>query len=221
MCGRFTLASDRSALEEIFPGVEFPEPLSPRYNIAPSQLIAAVCNTGSNMVELLQWGLIPHWAKDPKVGHKMINARAESLAQKPSFSEPFRKKRCLVLADGFYEWKKEPGGKAKTPMYIRLRSGLPFAFAGLWDVWRSQGEEIHSCTIITTDSNELVAGIHDRMPVILSPADYAEWLDARERKPETLQGMLKPYPSEELEAFEVAAKVNDPKFESPECVLPV
>lgn len=215
MCGRFTLSSDKKAIEEAFPGLVMSEPLTPRYNIAPTQLVAAIRNDSKYALSYLYWGLIPHWAKDKAIGHKMINARAESLAEKPSFKEPFRKKRCLILADGFYEWKKSPSGK--IPMYIRLRSGRPFAFAGLWDAWRLGAEEIISCTIITTSSNELVASIHDRMPVILTEG-YSEWLDMKERTPESLQGLLRPYPADEMEAYPVSTRVNDPKAEGAECV---
>jgi len=215
MCGRFTLSSDKKAIEEAFPGIVMSEPPNPRYNIAPTQLVATIRNNGRLTVECFHWGLIPHWAKDKSIGHKMINARAESLSEKPSFKEPFRKKRCLILADGFYEWKKGPSGK--IPMYIRLRTGRPFAFAGLWDAWLSGAEQIVSCTIITTSSNELVAPIHNRMPVIITEG-YSEWLDMKERKPESLQGLLRPYPADEMEAYEVSTKVNDPKAEGVECV---
>jgi putative SOS response-associated peptidase YedK len=219
MCGRFTLAVDKTALSEAFPNVVIAEVLAPRYNIAPTQMVAVVRNIEPYKVELVHWGLVPHWAKDPRIGHKMKNARAESLKDKPSFREPFRKRRCLVLVDGFYEWKKTPAGK--VPMYIRLKSGRPFAFAGLWDVWRSGDEEITSCTIVTTASNKLVAEIHDRMPVILAPSDYTLWTDHEDKSPDRLQGLLTPYPAEEMMAYEVSAKVNDPKVDSSECVQPI
>lgn len=215
MCGRFTLTTDTGKLAEAFPDVVIPDSLAPRYNIAPTQSIAVVRNLLPRKVEFLHWGLIPHWAKDPQIGHKMINARAESLSEKPSFRESFRKRRCLILADGFYEWKKTPSGK--VPMYIRLKTGRPFAFAGLWDVWG----EIQSCTIITTTSNELVAEIHDRIPVILSPADYSEWIDPNEKLSDSLQGLLVPYPSEEMTAYRVSVKVNDPEVEGHECVVQI
>ena len=221
MCGRFTLAADNETLAEAFPGVNIPESLAPRYNIAPTQPIGVVRNIVPNTAELLHWGLIPHWAKDPNIGSKMINARAESLAEKPSFRESFRKRRCLVLADGFYEWKKVPASNIKIPMYIKLKSGRPFAFAGLWDTWGSGDEEIRSCTIITTSSNELVASIHDRMPIILLPSDYLAWIDSKETSPESLQGLLTPYPSEEMIAYQVSYKVNDQKVESRDCLSPV
>jgi len=217
MCGRFTLTADTGALAEAFPDVVIPDNLAPRYNIAPTQSIAVVRNIVPKTVEFLHWSLIPHWAKDPSIGHKMINARAESLSEKPSFRESFRKRRCLILADGFYEWKKAPSGK--VPMYIRLKSGRPFAFAGLWDEWHSGSEEIQSCTIITTTSNELVAEIHDRMPVILSPADYYTWLAPGDKPPDSLP-LLTPYASEEMTAYRVSVKVNDPKADGPECISP-
>lgn len=219
MCGRFTLTSDGAKLAEAFPGIVVPEHMEPRYNIAPTQPVVAVLNDGKNTATFLRWGLIPHWAKDPKVGHKMINARAESLAVKPSFFESFRKRRCLVLADGFFEWKKDAAGK--VPIYIRLKTGRPFAFAGLWDTWRAKGEEIVSCTIITTNSNELVAQIHDRMPVIIAPGGHASWIDPKERKPDDLKPLLVPYTSTDMIAYEVSNKVNNPKVEGPECVVPI
>ena len=222
MCGRFTLFVDPKDLMEAFPGFEAPLEWTPRYNIAPSQPVAVIPNNGQNKIEFFQWGLIPSWAKDPKIGNRMINARAETLAEKPSFRAAYRRRRCLVLADGFYEWRKEPGRRAKTPMYIRLRSGQPFAFAGLWETWRSPGDRtIFSCNIITTEPNPLVAKIHNRMPVILEPQAYDLWLDPAEQSPERLGVWLKPYPASEMTAYAVSTLVNNPANDSLGCIAPL
>ncbi len=222
MCGRFTLTSSEEQISAILPGIMFHDPIVPRYNVAPTQPIAAIANDGSNEVRQLRWGLIPSWAKDASIGSRMINARAESVADKPSYRTPLRKRRCLILADGFYEWKKLPKGKGKTPMYVRLRSGRPFAFAGLWDRWRSpDGEDVPSATIITTDANELLADVHDRMPVILAPDAYDLWLSPREPVVEELLGCLKPYPSDEMEMYAVSTMVNKSTADEPACIEPV
>jgi len=221
MCGRFTLTTTPADLAEAFPDVELPVDLAPRYNIAPSQPVAVIANTAVKRVELYRWGLIPSWAKDASIGDRMINARAETLAEKPSFRAIFRKRRCLVLADGFYEWKQEPGGRQKTPMYVRLASGRPFAFAGLWDVWRpADGEPVHSCTIVTTAPNELMQMIHTRMPVIVDPAAYALWLNPSEAAPADLAPLLKPYPAGGMTAYAVSRYVNRPQNDSPACIAP-
>ncbi|MBN1954908.1 MAG: SOS response-associated peptidase [Anaerolineae bacterium] len=222
MCGRFTLFVDPAGLLELFPWLELPGQWTPRYNVAPSQPVAAVPNDGQNRVDFFHWGLIPFWAKEPQIGSRMINARAETLAEKPSFKAAYRRRRCLVLADGFYEWRKEPGQRGKTPFYIHLESRDPFAFAGLWETWRAPGDAvIRSCTIITTAPNELVAPIHNRMPVILDPAAYELWLDPVEREPNELQEWLRPYPAEQMAAYAVSAQVNDPGNDSPDCVRPI
>ncbi len=224
MCGRFTLASDTKKLVETFAGFELPpEKMGPRYNIAPSQPVAVVANNGQNKIEFFKWGLIPFWAKDPQIGNRMINARAETLANKPSFKNAYRRRRCLVLADGFYEWRKEPDSRSKTPMYIQLASGEPFAFAGLWESWYSKQKDktILSCTIITTTPNKLLAQIHNRMPVILPPETYGLWLAAVECSPDELNGLLLPYPAVEMIAYQVLTVVNSPRNDSPECVAPV
>ncbi len=221
MCGRFTLTTTPAELTEAFPDVEVPEELAPRYNIAPSQPVAVIANTEVKRVELYRWGLIPSWAKDPAIGDRMINARAETLAEKPAFRGIFRKRRCLVLADGFYEWKQEPGARGKTPMYIRLTSRRPFAFAGLWDMWRPEdGDPVHTCTIVTTGPNQLMQMIHTRMPVILAPGSYGQWLDPAEQPPDRLAALLQPYPADEMTAFPVSRYVNRPQNDSPECIVP-
>lgn len=221
MCGRFTLATDPNDLRAAFPQFTFPDDLTPRYNVAPSQPVAVVPNNSQNKVALFRWGLIPAWAKDPSIGDRMINARAESLVEKPSFRTAYRRRRCLILADGFYEWQQEPGRKTKTPMYIRLTSGKPFAFAGLWEAWRSPDEStILSCTIITTAPNELLEQIHNRMPVILDPEAYDLWLDPAEQSPDRLAALLKPYPSDLMMAYPVTRLVNNPESDVPECIVP-
>jgi putative SOS response-associated peptidase YedK len=222
MCGRFTLTVDPGQLQEAFPWVDFPEGVAQRYNIAPTQPVGVVPNDGLNRLDFYNWGLIPFWAKDPKIGNRMINARSETIAEKPSFRGSFKYKRCLVLADGFYEWKKEPGSKTKIPYFIHMIEGQPFAFAGLWDAWHSDdGSEIRSFTIITTGPNQLLEDIHDRMPVILPPESYSEWLKEGENDPGLLKSFLKPYPGEVMEAFPVSRAVNSPQNDSPECVIPV
>ncbi len=223
MCGRFTLASSTEAVRDQFPGLQVPEPLDPRYNIAPSQPIPTVLNQDLRQLSWPRWGLIPHWAKDPAIGHKLINARAETLTQKPSFRDPLRRQRCLVLADGFYEWRSV--GRRKIPLYIHLRSQQPFAFAGLWDRWRNpQGEWITSVTVVTTEPNDLIQRIHTRMPVILAPAAYDLWLSPQERSPQDLEdltALLRPYPAEAMQAYPVSTQVNDPQHDQPDCIQSV
>jgi putative SOS response-associated peptidase YedK len=227
MCGRFTLSQPVEAIASIFQLKEVPN-LEPRYNIAPTQLVPTVLQTftqsdagGKDKVlrqfQLLRWGLIPSWAKDPAMGAKLINARAETVAEKPSFRSAFRHRRCLVIADGFYEWRRQEG--KKQPFYFRLQNGQPFAFAGLWERWQDpKGEAIASCTILTTAANELLQPIHDRMPVILDSKDYDLWLDPAVQKPEQLQQLLQPYPSEVMLSYPVSTKVNNPANNTPECI---
>jgi putative SOS response-associated peptidase YedK len=218
MCGRFSLKADLSELAEEFPGFVFPTELLPRYNVAPSQAVAVVANNGQNKVEFFRWGLIPAWAKEPSIGNRMINARAETLAEKPAFRAAYRRRRCLVLADGFYEWRAEPGRGGKTPFYIQLASGRPFAFGGLWERWQPGEEAILSCTIITTPPNALLEPIHNRMPLILEPGDYTRWLEPAEREPTELSDLLQPYPASEMVAYPVSKLVNDPGNDSPDCI---
>ncbi len=216
MCGRFTLHVDIKTVAEQF-GVPATLETSPRYNVAPTQEVVSIMRNGASHLALLRWGLIPSWAKDESIGSRMINARAETLAEKPSFKGLLRSKRCLIIADGFYEWKKENG--FKTPMYITLKNGEPFAFAGLWDQWKSpDGQPIRSCTIITTGPNELVASIHDRMPAILQPEAYELWLEPANHDEHALSHWLAPYPAEEMTARPVSRLVNDPKREGAELI---
>jgi putative SOS response-associated peptidase YedK len=221
MCGRYTLTLDPADLQDLFSLSEPPPAdLTPRYNIAPSQPVAVVANHESRKLELFRWGLIPAWAKDPKIGNQMINARAETVAEKPAFRAAFKKRRCLILADGFYEWKR--GATPKTPMYFQVEGGRPFAFAGLWETWASPDQAlIHSCTIITTSANALVAPIHDRMPVILAPEAYSVWLSPGELPAPEALGLLQPYAPAKMSVRAVSPLVNNPSHDSPECVRPM
>ena len=197
MCGRFTLRTSNKALTKAFDLLDadmgdVPE-LRPRYNIAPTQQVAAVRirENGRRQLVLMKWGLIPSWADDPVIGNRMINARAETVATKPSFRSAFKSRRCLIVADGFYEWQKR--GAAKQPYLIGLDSGKPFAFAGLWEHWHREDQTIDSCTIITTSANELMEPLHDRMPVILPSSRYDQWLDAKSDRSD-VEKLLQPYP---------------------------
>lgn len=218
MCGRFTLTQPE-AIASTF-AIDNVLELEPRYNIAPAQLVSTVLQTAENntrQLQLLRWGLVPSWAKDPAIGSKMINARSETVAEKPSFRSAFRNRRCLIIADGFYEWQRQE--RKKQPFYFRLQNHQPFAFAGLWEHWQSpDGEEIETCTILTTEANELMSSIHNRMPVILSPQDYDLWLDPTVKKPEQLQQLLNPYSSEAMTSYPVSTLVNKPTNNTPECV---
>jgi putative SOS response-associated peptidase YedK len=218
MCGRFTLRASTKAIVKAFHLSDAPD-LKPRYNIAPTQQIASIrldSATGTRQLSLLHWGLIPSWADDPSIGNRMINARAETVAVKPAFRSAFKKGRCLILADGFYEWKKT--GKTKQPFYIRLKDDEPFAFAGLSEHWHRGDQVIDSCTIITTEPNEMMASIHDRMPVILSPEYYDLWIEPEFHGQGKLLEMLKPYPTEDMTAYPVGTVVNNPRNESKECI---
>lgn len=221
MCGRFTLTAEREQIEERFSFRMTNLTLTPHYNIAPSQLVLNVMNDGNeNRAGFLRWGLIPSWAKEEAIGNRMINARAETVAEKPSFKRALQKRRCLVIADGFYEWKAE--GKKKTPMFITLGSREPFGFAGLWETWKApNGEAIHSCTIITTTPNTLMESIHTRMPVILSREAEALWLDRTIDDPQKLLPLLVPYPDKEMSVYEVSLFVNSPRNDAPTCIEPV
>ncbi len=217
MCGRYTLRTTVETLAEEF-GITGPLPeISTRFNVAPTQEVAAVLEEDEQRkLELLRWGLIPSWADDPAIGNRMINARSETAAEKPSFRSAFKRRRCLILADGFYEWQKT--GDGKQPYYICMEDGSPFAFAGLWEVWDKYGEEIRSCTILTTEANEMVGKIHHRMPVILPPEEYGLWLDPDMREAEPLLDLLRPYPDDVMEAYSVSRFVNSPSNDSERCV---
>lgn len=219
MCGRFVLTAPGRLVAEHFQLGHQPQ-LEPRYNIAPSQGIAVVrTSPESDQRELtiLRWGLIPFWARDTKIGYKMINARGESVATKPAFRAAFKQRRCLIPASGFYEWKREK--RRKQPYYFQIKAGEIFAFAGLWERWKDPaGNSIESCTIITTEANALLAPIHDRMPVILDRHDYDQWLDIRTGAPDQLQKLCRPFPAEEMKSHPVSTAVNSPSHDAPECI---
>jgi putative SOS response-associated peptidase YedK len=222
MCGRYTLATNLDQLQGRFSFQGENLEIQPRYNVAPTQEVLTVTSNDEhqNRAEYMRWGLIPSWAKEASVGARMINARAETLAEKSSFRRALQKRRCLVLADGFYEWKS--AGKSKTPFYLALRTREPFGMAGLWETWKApSGEWVHSCTIITTTSNTLIEPIHNRMPVILSRETENAWLDQDIGDPGFLMELLGPYPSEEMEAYQVSTLVNSPANETSECIAPV
>jgi len=248
MCGRFTLTLDPDELRSIAEGWGIkvaqsrPDGLKPRYNIAPTQPVAAVVNDGRVRVEMLTWGLIPSWAKDRQVGQRLINARSETLAEKPAFRSAYRRQRCLILATGYFEWQTSLEGKVKTPYYIYPQKTNPLgkpklmAFGGLWERWLSkdESEEIKSCTIITRDPGDwpvtlmkanqadqviLLKNIHNRMPVILSPGDFPQWLANQEIQPDLLAPLLAIDPPA-LAAYPVARLVNSPNNDSPICIQP-
>jgi putative SOS response-associated peptidase YedK len=207
--------------QDTFEKYAFPAMFAPRFNIAPSQPVLAIPNDDKATADFFVWGLIPLWAKDPAIGNRLINARGETLAEKPSFRGSYRHKRCLILADGFYEWKAFGARKTKTPYFIHMRDRKPFAMAGLWDHWESpDGSSIQSCTIITTAPNELMQSIHDRMPAILHPRDYDRWLNPSPQTPESLQPLLKPFSADAMSAYPVSALVNKVTNDAPELVVP-
>lgn len=222
MCGRFSLTVSPDELQAAFPGFVIPEDLPPSYNIAPSQPIPVIPNDGSQRLDFFRWGLVPSWADEKFLKYNLINARGETAAEKPSYRSPFRRRRCLVLADGFYEWQKPSDGGSKIPYYITRKDRKPFAFAGLWDIWHSpHGDQLRSAAILTIDPNELVKPIHERMPVILPREDYPLWLAEAEQDPEVLQPLIKPYPAEELQAYPVSTYVNNPQHDDPRAIEPV
>ncbi len=229
MCGRFTLRASAHDLAAAF-GVDLRANLAPRYNIAPTQPVAVLragMSAGAGAggegaparaFALLRWGLIPAWARDPSIGARMINARAETLAEKPAFRTAFRARRCLVLADGFYEWEKAADG-TRQPWFIHRADDAPFAFAGLWERWRgADGAAVESCVIVTTAANARLAPIHERMPVIVPPEAYDSWLDCRRWPPERVAALLRPAPDEALVAHRVSRRVNAPANDDPACV---
>jgi len=220
MCGRFTLKTPMRDVAEAFgldPEVLQRELFPRRYNIAPTQGVAVVRQAadGGRQLSMLHWGLIPSWADDPAIGGRMINARSETAAERPAFREALARRRCIVVADGFFEWKQ--GTRPKQPFYIRREDEQPFGFAGLWEHWRRGELEIESCTILTTAANELLQPLHDRMPVILDPHDYAVWLD-EVSDARRLEPLLVPCPAEELTLYPVKPVVNRPQHDTPECL---
>lgn len=219
MCGRFVLCSPTRTLIEEFRIDKTILEYIPSYNIVPTQKIVIVKTDATRILTQCKWGFIPSWAKDPNISHSMINARAETIADKPAFRDAFKKQRCLVVADGFFEWKK---GNNKIPVYIRLKSGKPLGFAGLYSLWKSpEGHEICTCSIITTESNEIVSSIHDRMPAIISNEDYDVWLDPNRFDKNNLLSLLRPYDSSEMEWYTVSKKVNAPSYNKPDNIVPL
>lgn len=218
MCGRYALRSPRARLEETFE-LQVPEWVTPRFNIAPSQAIAVIRERhGQREWAALRWGLIPFWSKQDNPRYATINARAETVAEKPAYRKPFRAQRCLIPADGFYEWKA--AGKAKQPFFIHLKDDAPFAFAGLWDRWQQGEQVIESATLIVTDANAAMAPVHERMPVILSAEHWQLWLDQGHFDAQQLQALLKPYAGKDLELNAVNRTVNSPSNDSADCVAP-
>jgi putative SOS response-associated peptidase YedK len=223
MCGRFTLTKSLAEIEEHFAvehtSIEGVNRV--RYNIAPGQNILTVIHDGKkNRLGPLRWGLVPSWARDKKIGSKLINARAETIQEKASFKSAFTKRRCLIISDGFYEWKKENG--SKQPYRIHLQHERLFAFAGLWEKWRSpQGENLFTCTIITTEPNSVMKQIHNRMPVILRREAEQSWINPATRNPGFLQQLLKPYPAEQMDMYAVSTGVNNPRYDEPELIQPI
>jgi putative SOS response-associated peptidase YedK len=220
MCGRFAQVQSISDLIKAYFLDDVLVEIPPSFNIAPgSNILSIIKRDGKRLLVGFQWGLVPHWAKEASVGHKMINARAESIAEKPSFRGAFRSRRCLIPASGFYEWKQE--GRVKVPHYIRLASGRTFTFAGIHESWTSPaGTEVSTCAIITTGPNEVMKQIHNRMPVILSDSNHDRWLEP-DLKPEDAQALLAPYAGDNMEAYPVSTLVNSPKNDTPECIRPM
>jgi putative SOS response-associated peptidase YedK len=219
MCGRFTLGKTADVLAQSVRLATVPD-WQPRYNIAPTQRVPTMfcpAQAAERQFRLLRWGLVPSWAKDLTIGAKLINARAETVSEKPSFRAAFKQQRCLVLADGFYEWRRL--SRKKQPYYFQLQDGELFAFAGLWERWQRNGDTIESCTIVTTQANQLVASVHDRMPVMLAAADYDVWLDPA-TPIDQLQALLHPYASEAMYCYPVSAIVNTPTRDDPSCIHP-
>ena len=222
MCGRYRLSRRKEVLAEYF-GADFADmDWEPRYNIAPTQPVPVLRRDqqGTLRASLMQWGLIPSWAGDPSVGDRTINAKAETAASKPSFREPLQRKRCLIPADAFFEWKRV--GKAKHPFCFEVGDGAIFAFAGLWDSWRGRdGQSVESCTILTTTPNELLADVHDRMPVILAPEHHDHWLDPGMQDAAAAVALLKPFRSGLMRRYSVSTRVNFVANDDPDCSAPV
>ena len=221
MCGRFTLTLDPGELQQLLNLGPFVHIVQPRYNIAPSQPVPIVKDLATKAVELYKWGLVPFWADDPNIGYKMINARSETVTEKPSFRAAFKYRRCLILADGFFEWHAEKKDEAKTPYYFKMTHDQPFTFAGLYEHWEPpEGGELHTCTILTCGPNELVSRYHDRMPVILGEVVRWAWLDPEAKEKELLE-FLTSYPAEQMKCHAVSREVNSPKVDHPEMLQPV
>lgn len=220
MCGRYVLTADTDTIQLAFDLENVPQVHTARFNIAPSQPIAAITNEDPKTLTFMKWGLIPSWSKDPKMGSKMINARSESAPEKPAFRAAFKRRRCLIPADGFFEWQKR--GSSKVPMFIHMDDYSVFAFAGLWEIWYSpEGDELRTATILTTEPNDLMKSIHDRMPVILPREHYAAWLASGDQKADDLRPLMKPFDARRMAAYAVSTFVNSPANDSPETIEPL
>jgi len=220
MCGRYSSKSGADEIVREFELNETPRKIPPRFNIAPTQDVPVVILASEGRgLTFLRWGLVPSWAKDPSIGYKMINARSETVAEKAAYRSAFRNQRCLLVASGFFEWKSD--GKVKQPFHFQLRDGRPFGYAGLFEHLQMGGKVIDSCTLITTEANDLVRPVHDRMPVILPRERYGEWLDPQEQDPGRLKALLLPFDAEQMIAYPVSRAVNFPAHDSPECVEPL
>jgi len=223
MCGRYRLSRRKQILEEQFAAVSDDADWSPRYNIAPTQLVPVIKQnptSASRELSLIRWGLVPSWAKDPSKATGMINARSETAASKPAFGEALKFRRCLIPADGFYEWQRV--GKAKQPYCFEVNRGELFSFAGLWEIWKDpSGKALETCTILTTTANALTTAVHDRMPVILGPQYYDPWLDPATTDANVISELLKPFDARQMWCFPVSSRVNQPANDDSECSAPV
>jgi putative SOS response-associated peptidase YedK len=221
MCGRFTITLEAADLQQDLGITDMPSDWQPRFNVAPTQPVAAVLDANTRKAEWLRWGLIPSWAKDPTIASSLINARSETVAEKPSFRQAFNRRRCLILADGFYEWKRSANQKGPSqPYYFQRIDKKAFVFAGLWETWKPpEGEPIRTCTIITCAANEIVSPVHERMPVMLSGESMWNWIEFS--SPDALKGILLPYPPDWMKAFPISRLVNNANKESPDMVKPL
>ena len=221
MCGRYALTANPEKIQQVFELTDVPQTIAPRFNIAPTQPVAVVVadEKGRNF-DVFRWGLIPFWAKDAGIGNRLINARAETVAEKASFKHALKRRRCLILADGFFEWQKLPQGK--QPVFIHLKDLAPFGMAGLWEHWQSPGgDDIYSCTIITTEPNELLKPVHNRMPVILPAEAHTQWLAPDVQSPAAVLPLLHTFPAEEMAFYPVSTLVNSPANDNPTCIEPI
>jgi putative SOS response-associated peptidase YedK len=219
MCGRFVLTATTETIQQTFDLETVPTSMLPRYNIAPTQPVGVITNDHPRQLTFQRWGLIPSWSKDPSIGSTLINARAETVEEKPAFRTAFKRRRCLIPADGFYEWQKR--GKEKAPIFVHLKERELFAFAGLWEVWHSpDGSEVQTCTILTTEPNAMMSEFHHRMAVILPREDYSVWLD-KDAPPDILKALLKPYDENKMAYYEVSKIVNSPYNDNADCIVPL
>lgn len=224
MCGRFTLHHSTQEVAERFAAQQVLFPLENRYNIAPGQAIPVIANStlaGARWMEAMKWGLVPFWAKDAEIGNRLINARAETIAEKPAYKQALKRRRCILPSDGFYEWQAQSSGP-RLPYHIRLRDGELFGFAGLWEEWEApDSSPLRTCTLITVEPNELMAPIHNRMPAILRREDEDAWLDSELKDTDSIVALLKSYPAKSMEAFPVSRRVNAPQNDDELNIEPV